>query len=62
MAHRSMMEMEHSDWILSGPYFQVRTAHMDHSLHALFCFGPISFKLCYIVQKELIFACQFAIQ
>ena len=36
MAHRSMMEMEHSDWILSGPYFAVRTAQMNRSRHALF--------------------------
>ena len=48
MAHRSVMEMEHSDWILSGPYFAVRTAQMDRSRHALFCFGLICFKLCYL--------------
>ena len=41
IAHRSMMEMEHSDWYLSGPYFPVRTAQMDRSRHALFFFGLI---------------------
>ena len=52
MAHRSMMEMEHSDWIqLSGPYFAVRTAQMDLSQNALLCFGLISFELCF--EKKL---------
>ena len=51
MAHQSMMEVDHSDWILSGPYFAVWTAQMDHSCHPLFCFGVICFKLCYVVQK-----------
>ena len=45
MAHRSMMEMEHSDWILSGPYFAVWTAHIT----SLFCFELICLKLCYFV-------------
>ena len=49
MAHQSMIEIEHSDWILSGPYFAVWTAQMDRSHHTLFCFGLICFKLCYIV-------------
>ena len=30
-----MMKMEHSDLILSGPYFTVRTAKMDRSRHAV---------------------------
>ena len=34
--------------------FCVRTAQMDSSRHALFCFGLICFKLCYIVQKGLV--------
>ena len=41
MAHQSMIEIEHCDWILSGPYFAVRTAQMDHSRNALFCFGSL---------------------
>ena len=46
MAHRSMMEMEHSDWILSGSYFAVwtnrSTAQMERSRYALFCFELIT--------------------
>ena len=43
MAHRSIMEMEHSDWILSGPYFAVRiwTNYFQ--------------KMCCIVQKGFSF-------
>ena len=53
-----MMEMEHSDWFLSGPYFAVWTsrwtAKMDRSRHICFVLlWTINLfkKLCCIIQK-----------
>ena len=48
-----MMEMEHSDWILSGPYSVVRTTQMGRSRYALFCFGLICFKNCVASSKKV---------
>ena len=31
MAHRSIHKMAHSDWLVTGPYFRVRTGEMDCS-------------------------------
>ena len=57
MAHRSMMEMEHSDWFLSRSHFSIRTgrwtAQMDRSRHALFCFELICFKSCVASSKKV---------
>ena len=54
MAHRSMVEMKHSYWFLSGPYFAARIAKMYRSRHhALFCFGLICFTNCVASSKKV---------
>ena len=43
--------MEHSDWILSGPYVAVRTAKMDRSRHAVLRWTNLFPKLFCIIKK-----------